>query len=57
MAYKIKKDDCVNCGACESACPSEAIAEKDDARWIDPAKCADCGSCVSECSVDAISEA
>jgi NAD-dependent dihydropyrimidine dehydrogenase PreA subunit len=57
MAYKIKKDDCSNCGTCEDACPNEAISEKDDARWIDPDKCVDCGSCESECPSSAIVEA
>jgi NAD-dependent dihydropyrimidine dehydrogenase PreA subunit len=53
MAYKIT-EECVNCGACESQCPSEAISEKDGTRWIDPEKCVDCGSCVDECPVGAI---
>ncbi|MDR3303298.1 MAG: 4Fe-4S binding protein [Treponema sp.] len=56
MAYKIG-DACINCGACEGDCPSEAISEKDDKRWIDPSKCADCGSCMSACPSEAISEA
>jgi ferredoxin len=54
MAYKIS-DACVNCGACEGECPSEAIAEKDSIRVIDPAKCVDCGACASACPTDAIS--
>jgi len=53
MAYKIT-DACINCGACESECPVEAISEKDGARWIDPALCQDCGACVSACPTDAI---
>jgi ferredoxin len=53
MAYKIS-DACVNCGACESECPAEAIAEKDGARVIDAAKCMDCGACASACPTDAI---
>ncbi|AEF86783.1 conserved domain protein [Treponema primitia ZAS-2] len=56
MAYKIS-EECINCGSCESECPSEAISEKDNFRWIDPAKCADCGTCVDACPSDAISEA
>lgn len=54
MAYKIIKDDCVNCAACESECPVEAISEKDDARWIDPDTCTDCGSCVDACPAECI---
>jgi NAD-dependent dihydropyrimidine dehydrogenase PreA subunit len=56
MAYKVG-DACINCGACEGACPVEAISEKSDKRWIDPAKCKDCGSCVAECPIEAIEEA
>ena len=55
MAYKIS-DDCVNCGACDSECPVDAISEKDGKRWIDPKKCQDCGACVSVCAVEAISQ-
>ena len=56
MAYKIS-DECVNCGACESACPSGAISEKDDRRVIDPDQCVDCGSCEAECPSAAIQAA
>ncbi|GMO57201.1 MAG: 4Fe-4S binding protein [Termitinemataceae bacterium] len=56
MAYKIT-DECVNCGACEDECPSEAISEKEGVRVIDAAKCADCGSCVDACPSEAIKEA
>lgn len=53
MAYKVG-DACINCGSCDSECPTEAISEKDNARWIDPEKCKDCGSCASVCPVEAI---
>jgi NAD-dependent dihydropyrimidine dehydrogenase PreA subunit len=55
MSYKIT-DACVNCGACESECPVEAISEKDGARAIDPALCQDCGACVACCPTEAIVE-
>ena len=55
MAYKIN-DACVNCAACDSECPVEAIVEKDNARWIDPDKCTDCGVCVASCPTEAIVE-
>jgi ferredoxin len=54
MAYKIS-DACVNCGACESECPAEAISEKDNVRVIDAGKCLDCGACAGSCPSDAIS--
>lgn len=54
MAYKVNPDTCVNCGACEGACPVGAIAEKDSKRAIDASKCIDCGSCAGTCPVSAI---
>jgi len=53
MTHKIS-DDCINCGACDSVCPVEAISEKDGKRVIDPEKCTDCGACVDQCPVEAI---
>ncbi|PKL09474.1 MAG: ferredoxin [Spirochaetae bacterium HGW-Spirochaetae-7] len=53
MAYKVT-DACVNCGACDSECPVQAISEKDSVRWIDPAICTDCGSCAAVCPTEAI---
>jgi ferredoxin len=55
MAYKIS-DACVNCGACEAECSSNAISEKDGKRWIDPDKCVDCGGCTAACPVEAIAQ-
>jgi NAD-dependent dihydropyrimidine dehydrogenase PreA subunit len=53
MAYKIT-DACVNCGACEGECPSNAISEKNGVRWIDPDACISCGACVESCPTEAI---
>ena len=53
MSHKIL-DACINCGACESACPVEAISEENSKRIIDPEKCIDCGACKGACPVDAI---
>lgn len=53
MAYSITSD-CINCGACEPACPVSAISEKGDARTIDAGTCIDCGACVDTCPVNAI---
>jgi ferredoxin len=47
-------DDCVACGACEAACPEEAIHEGDPKYIIDPEACVDCGECEEVCPNDAI---
>lgn len=54
MAHLIKKDDCVNCGACESVCPVSCISEVDDKRFINAEACVDCGSCAEVCPVSCI---
>ena len=54
MAYKVNPEVCINCGACESACPVTAICEKDAKRNIDASKCIECGACAGTCPVSAI---
>jgi ferredoxin len=48
-------DECIACGACQTACEFDAINEGDEKYNIDPEKCTDCGACVSTCPVEAIS--
>lgn len=57
MAYVISKEDCIQCGACETECPDGAISEIDGYFVIDPEKCKDCGSCADVCPNGAISPA
>lgn len=58
MAYKIT-EDCISCGACESACKNEAIKEGETIYEIDPSKCTECvgwfdsPQCADTCPVDA----
>ena len=56
MAYKIS-DDCVACGACVEACPTEAIAEADGKYEINADTCIGCGACAEACPVGAPQEA
>ncbi|GAP08280.1 MAG TPA: 4Fe-4S dicluster domain-containing protein [Anaerolinea thermolimosa] len=57
MAYVISKDECIQCGACESECPEGAISLEGEYYVIDPAKCQDCGSCAEVCPTGSISKA
>lgn len=50
---KVDADACVACGACEDACPEEAISV-DEVAVVDESKCTGCGSCVDSCPEEAI---
>ena len=54
MAVNIDTDACIACGACETACPLDAITVEDVA-VVDEDVCCECGACVSACAVDALS--
>ena len=56
MAYKIDPDVCIDCGACESECPANAISEGDGYMVIDPKLCEECGNCAEVCPVSAPSK-
>ncbi len=56
MAYVISKDDCIQCGACETECPHGAISLEGDFYVIDETKCEDCASCVDVCPTGSISQ-
>ncbi|MGL5765357.1 MAG: 4Fe-4S binding protein, partial [Sarcina sp.] len=32
MAYRINKDECIGCGACEAVCPVTCISEVEDGK-------------------------
>ena len=52
MAYFIN-EECINCGACEGECPTNAIVTGDTTYVIEEDKCVDCGACASVCPVSA----
>lgn len=57
MAMKIV-EECISCGACEPACPNQAITAGDSIYLIDPHKCTECvgafekPQCIEVCPVD-----
>jgi heterodisulfide reductase subunit A2 len=55
---KIDNDLCTWCGACEEACPFDAIKmvkdEKKDVAAINNSVCKGCGICLPVCPVNAI---
>jgi len=54
MAYRIDKDECLQCGECEVSCTRKCIQEKDGDYIIDADKCTECGECIKHCFADAI---
>lgn len=60
MAFKILRDACIGCAACEAVCPNEAVGRRDnDVFVIDAALCTECvgfydeQQCAEVCPVDA----
>jgi len=51
----VDKDRCINCGACYSLCPVDAISFTEDYSVIfDGERCISCGLCVNSCPRRAI---
>ena len=54
MVAKVNDDECVGCGICVDACPSEAIKMDGDFAVVDADVCTECEACVDECPNGAI---
>jgi ferredoxin len=55
--YRIDREMCISCGACQVECPVECIDEDEEAYRIDVARCTGCGTCVEVCPTEAIEPA
>jgi len=57
MAHRIRKEECISCGACEGACPVACISEvAEGKRLIAEEDCIDCGACAGVCPVECIDQ-
>ncbi|WP_338670157.1 ATP-binding protein [Pseudodesulfovibrio methanolicus] len=54
--HKIDPEECQFCGACQSACPNDAIVHPAGENYYEiNENCIDCGACEDECGFNAIS--
>ncbi len=53
---ELDEESCLDCGACISLCPTEALKlSEDDSLLLDKEECIYCQACVPACPVDALS--
>lgn len=58
MAYKIIKNECIGCSACEKLCPVYAISgEMKEPFKINEKRCVECGVCARVCPKSSIEDA
>ena len=50
----LDKDSCIDCGACVSICPTDALYSDDFSIELDGTKCILCKACIDVCPVGAL---
>ncbi len=55
-AIRLDEESCIDCGACTSLCPTEALSlDEDYSLVLDEEKCVYCEACIPACPVQALS--
>jgi len=50
ISFLIDPEDCISCGACAKNCPTDAISQAENEKYvIDQAQCIKCGTCFDVC--------
>lgn len=53
---KLYEEECLDCGACLSLCPTDALKlDDEDSVYLDEEECVYCRACIPVCPVNAIS--
>ncbi len=51
---EVNGEDCLDCGACRTRCPMDALSDADGKTAVDHARCIGCGACIAVCPPQAL---